>query len=302
MDSGLASLEWLLAVLQTIVEDFQIIFERDPAAKSGIEVLLCYPGFQALVAHRLAHRLHSWGLPLVPRLISHLTRGLTGVEIHPGAQIGRGVFIDHGMGVVIGETAIVGHYALIYQGVTLGGTGKGGGKRHPTLGENVVVGAGAKVLGNIEVGDGVRIGAGSVVLRDVPADCTVVGIPGRIIYRSGVRVDPLEHGNLPDSEARVIRALLDRIDGLEAQMQVMQERLDREADRREAQMVANGPPALDSEQADLQRLKCAALLNAALEASPGLLGSLTARVDHPEGKSCLLKDREIEQFLNGTGI
>jgi serine O-acetyltransferase len=300
MDSGLASLEWLLAVLQTIVEDFQIIFERDPAAKSGIEVLLCYPGFQALVAHRLAHRLHSWGLPLVPRLISHLTRGLTGVEIHPGAQIGRGVFIDHGMGVVIGETAIVGHYALIYQGVTLGGTGKGGGKRHPTLGENVVVGAGAKVLGNIDVGDGVRIGAGSVVLRDVPADCTVVGIPGRIIYRSGVRVDPLEHGNLPDSEARVIRALLDRIDGLEAQMQVMQERLDREADR--ALVVNNGPLALDPEQADLQRLKCAALLNAALEASPGLLGSLTARVDYPEGKSCLLKDREIEQFLNGTGI
>jgi serine O-acetyltransferase len=208
------------------------------------------------------------------------------------------------MGVVIGETAIVGDYALIYQGVTLGGTGKGGGKRHPTLGENVVVGAGAKVLGNIEVGDGVRIGAGSVVLRDVPADCTVVGIPGRIIYRSGVRVDPLEHGNMPDSEARVIRALLDRIDGLEAQMQVMQERLDREADRRDARLVANGSPGLDPEQADLQRLKCAALLNAALEASPGLLGSLTAldHLDHPEGKSCFLKDREIEQFLNGTGI
>jgi serine O-acetyltransferase len=128
----------------------------------------------------------------------------------------------------------------------------------------------------------------------------VVGIPGRIIYRSGVRVDPLEHGNLPDSEARVIRALLDRIDGLEAQMQVMQERLDREADR--ALVVNNGPLALDPEQADLQRLKCAAVLNAALEASPGLLGNLTARVDHPEGKSCLLKDREIEQFLNGTGI
>ncbi len=290
-------------MLQTIVDDFQIIFERDPAAKSGIEVLLCYPGFQALVSHRLAHRLHGWGLPLVPRLISHLTRWLTGVEIHPGAQIGRGVFIDHGMGVVIGETAIVGNYALIYQGVTLGGTGKEGGKRHPTLGENVVVGAGAKVLGNIEVGDGVRIGAGSVVLRDVPADCTVVGIPGRIIYRSGVRVDPLEHGNMPDSEARVIRALLDRIDALEAQMQSMQERLvDREADRQaDSQWVANGPRDLTLDQADVQRLKCAALLNAALEASPGLLGSLTT-LEHPEGKFCLLKDKEIEQFLNGTGI
>lgn len=289
-------------MLQTITEDFRIIFERDPAAKSGIEVLLCYPGFQALVSHRLAHQLHRWGLPLVPRLMSHLTRWLTGVEIHPGAQIGLGVFIDHGMGVVIGETAIVGNYALIYQGVTLGGTGKEGGKRHPTLGENVVVGAGAKVLGNIDVGDGVRIGAGSVVLRNVPADCTVVGIPGRIIYRSGVRVDPLEHGNLPDSEARVIRMLLDRIDTLEAQMQALldQRTLETQADR---QLVTNGPGELDLESADLQRLRCAAVLNAALEASPGLQTTANGgEPNHPEAQHCLLKDREIEQFLNGTGI
>ena len=140
--------------------DFRIIFERDPAARNWLEVLLCYPGLQALVFHRFAHWLCSLGIPFFPRLISHTARFLTGVEIHPGAVIGESVFIDHGMGVVIGETAIIGNYALIYQGVTLGGTGKEIGKRHPTLGENVVVGAGAKVLGNIEIGDNVRIGAG----------------------------------------------------------------------------------------------------------------------------------------------
>ena len=185
-------------------------------------MLFCYPGLQALLLHRLAHRLYSLRMPFVPRLISHLARFFTGIEIHPGAQIGQGVFIDHGMGVVIGETAIVGNYALIYQGVTLGGTGKESGKRHPTLGENVVVGAGAKVLGNLSIGDNVRIGAGSVVLRDVPPDCTVVGVPGRIVYRSGVRVNPLDHGQLPDSEAQVIRALLDRIETLEQQVQSLQ--------------------------------------------------------------------------------
>lgn len=202
--------------------DFRIIFERDPAARNWLEVLFCYPGFQALVCHRFAHWWYSIGIPFFPRLISHIARFLTGIEIHPGAVIGEGVFIDHGMGVVIGETAIIGNYALIYQGVTLGGTGKESGKRHPTLGENVVVGAGAKVLGNIEIGDNVRIGAGSVVLRDVPSSCTVVGVPGRIIYRSGVRVAPLEHSNLPDSEAQVIRTLVDRIEALEAQIQALQ--------------------------------------------------------------------------------
>ena len=153
----------------------------------------------------------------------NLNENITGIEIHPGAQIGRGVFIDHGMGVVIGETAIVGDYSLIYQGVTLGGTGKESGKRHPTLGENVVVGAGAKVLGNIQIGNNVRIGAGSVVLRDVPSDCTVVGIPGRVVYRSGVKVNPLEHGNLPDSEANVIRLLVDRIESLEKEVQELRQ-------------------------------------------------------------------------------
>lgn len=209
--------------LKALSNDFRIIFERDPAARNWLEVLFCYPGLQALLLYRVAHQLYRLRLPFIPRLISHLARFLTGIEIHPGATIGSGVFIDHGMGVVIGETAIVGNYALIYQGVTLGGTGKESGKRHPTLGENVVVGAGAKVLGNLSIGDNVRIGAGSVVLRDVPADCTVVGIPGRIVYRAGERVDPLDHGQLPDSEAQVIRALLDRIETLEQQVQSLQQ-------------------------------------------------------------------------------
>lgn len=209
------------AVLKTLTADFRIVFDRDPAARNWVEVLTCYPGLHALMLHRFSHWLWNLGLPIVPRLISHLSRFLTGIEIHPGATIGEGVFIDHGMGVVIGETAIIGDYALIYQGVTLGGTGKESGKRHPTLGDNVVVGAGAKVLGNIHLGHNVRIGAGSVVLREVPSDCTVVGIPGRIVYRAGERTEPLEHGSLPDSEAQVIRALLDRIEALEKEVQAL---------------------------------------------------------------------------------
>jgi serine O-acetyltransferase len=209
----------LFNLFQTVIADFQIIFERDPAARNWLEVLFCYPGLQALLLHRLAHSLHLFRIPFISRFISYIGRFLTGIEIHPGAKIGQGVFIDHGMGVVIGETAIIGDYALIYQGVTLGGTGKESGKRHPTLGENVVVGAGAKVLGNIYIGDNVRIGAGSVVLRDVPADCTVVGIPGKVVYRSGVKVAPLEHGSLPDAQAQIIRTLVNRIEQLEQQVQ-----------------------------------------------------------------------------------
>lgn len=205
-------------MFEALRADFQIIFDRDPAARNWLEVLFCYPGLQALFTHRVASRLWKLGIPFLPRFISHIGRTLTGIEIHPGASIGLGIFIDHGMGVVIGETAIVGNYSLIYQGVTLGGTGKESGKRHPTLGENVVVGAGAKILGNIRIGNNVRIGAGSVVLREVPSDCTVVGVPGRVVYRAGERVEPLEHGRLPDSEAQVIRALVDRIESLEQQL------------------------------------------------------------------------------------
>ncbi|PSN76160.1 serine O-acetyltransferase, partial [filamentous cyanobacterium CCP4] len=167
--ADVAALWQRLPLLEALLNDVAIIFERDPAATHWLEVLCCYPGLHALVAHRLAHGLRDRGIPFLPRFIAHLSRFLTGIDIHPGAQVGRGVFIDHGMGVVIGETAIVGDYCLIYQGVTLGGTGKETGQRHPTVGHHVVIGAGAKVLGNITIGDYARIGAGSVVLRPVPA-------------------------------------------------------------------------------------------------------------------------------------
>ncbi|MBD2498700.1 serine O-acetyltransferase [Nostoc sp. FACHB-280] len=203
---------------EPVLSDFRIIFERDPAARNWLEVVFCYPGLHALCLHRLAHWLHRRGVAFFPRFISHIGRFLTGIEIHPGAEIGKGVFIDHGMGVVIGETAIVGDYTLIYQGVTLGGTGKESGKRHPTVGNNVVIGSGAKVLGNIQLGDRVRVGAGSVVLRDVPADSTVVGVPGRIISRKDKNQSPLEHNKLPDVEATVIRSLLSRIEQLEQKL------------------------------------------------------------------------------------
>ncbi|HAZ47340.1 MAG TPA: serine O-acetyltransferase [Cyanobacteria bacterium UBA11371] len=212
----------MLEALPRFIEDFRIIFERDPAARNSLEVLLCYPGFHALCLHRIANWLHVRKVSVIPRLISHIGRLLTGIEIHPGATIGKGVFIDHGMGVVIGETAIVGDYTLIYQGVTLGGTGKETGKRHPTLGKNVVVGAGAKVLGNISIGNNVRIGAGSIVLRGVPSDCTVVGVPGRIVSKQGVGC-PLEHAQLPDTQAAVIRSLCDRIEKLEQQLVSLQQ-------------------------------------------------------------------------------
>jgi serine O-acetyltransferase len=251
-------------VISNLIADFRIIFDRDPAARNWLEVLLFYPGLQALTLHRFAHWLYTLGLPLIPRLISYVSRFATGIEIHPGATIGKGVFIDHGMGVVIGETAIIGDYALIYQGVTLGGTGKESGKRHPTLGENVVVGAGAKVLGNLQIGSNVRIGAGSVVLRDVPSDCTVVGIPGRILYRAGERVGPLEHGSLPDSEAEVIRALLDRIESLEQQVQKIQ-----------------------TEQT------CNAIIQ-------GVETPSAVEIEVP--LSCHLEDKIIRQFLDGSGI
>lgn len=205
----------LKKLIDTLREDFSIIFERDPAARGWLEVVLCYPGLHAIYLYRLAHWLHQMGLPVLPRLISQTARWLTGIEIHPGAQIGKGIFIDHGMGVVIGETAILGDYVLLYQGVTLGGTGKESGKRHPTLGNNVVVGAGAKVLGNIEIGSNVRIGAGSVLLKNVPPDCTVVGIPGRIVHRDGAKVAPLEHNRAPDPEGDVIRSLISRVEQLE---------------------------------------------------------------------------------------
>ena len=219
--------------IKFIKSDFSIIKERDPAARGILEILICYPGFQALVMHRISHQLWEYKIPLIPRVLSQFTRFFTGIEIHPGAQIGRGVFIDHGMGVVIGETSQIGNRCLLYQGVTLGGTGKDHGKRHPTLEENVVVGAGAKVLGAITVGTNTRIGAGSVVVRNVEADSTVVGIPGRVVHQSGVKVNPLAHSALPDAEASIIRNLMKRIDNLENQILSYQKFLPENLDERQ---------------------------------------------------------------------
>ena len=235
----------LSSICRAMGADLAIIKERDPAARSTLEILLCYPGFHALVMHRISHRLWRLGVPLMPRLLSQVARLLTGIEIHPGARIGHGVFIDHGMGVVIGETSVIGDHCLLYQGVTLGGTGKQHGKRHPTLKENVVVGAGAKVLGAITVGANTRIGAGSVLLRDVASDSTVVGIPGRVIHQSGVRIDPLAHSALPDAEASVIRNLMERIDNLESQVSQLQSCL---------REVAAGRPLLEACSGKAQNL------------------------------------------------
>lgn len=207
--------------ISKVKEDIKVIYENDPAAKNLLEVILCYPGLHALVAYRFAHRLYKWNIPLVPRVISYLTRIITGIEIHPGAEIGRRFFIDHGEGVVIGETTIIGDDVLIYQQVTLGGTGKESGKRHPTLGNNVIVGAGAKVLGSITIGDNVRIGAGSVVVEDVPEHSTVVGIPGRVVHRAVIdKQGNLMHNRIPDP-------VKCEINKLKAEMEILKEKLDR---------------------------------------------------------------------------
>ncbi|RJX25031.1 MAG: serine O-acetyltransferase [Dethiobacter sp.] len=208
-------------MFKRLKKDIAAVFERDPAAKNILEVILCYPGFHAIVLHRMAHFLYKKGLVVLPRLISNFSRLVTGIEIHPGATIGEGVFIDHGMGVVIGETTEIGNNVTIYQGVTLGGTGKEKGKRHPTVGNNVVVGTGAKVLGPIEIGDGGRIGAGSVVLQSVPPGATVVGIPGRVVLHRGKRVTPvdLNHEDLPDPVAQMLNCLQNQIDDLRLQLE-----------------------------------------------------------------------------------
>lgn len=202
-----------------VKEDIKVIYDNDPAATNLLEVILCYPGLHALIAYRFAHRLYKWHIPLIPRIISYLTRIITGIEIHPGARIGRRFFIDHGEGVVIGATTIVGDDVLIYQQVTLGGTGKEHGKRHPTLGNNVIVGAGAKVLGNITIGDNVRIGAGSVVIEDVPEHSTVVGVPGRVVHRAVIdNQGNLMHNRIPDP----VRCDINK---LKAEVEILKEKL-----------------------------------------------------------------------------
>ena len=206
-------------MFRQVKEQIDTIFREDPAAKSLFEIILCYPGFHAILLHRVAHKLHRSGLRLAARVVSQLSRFLTGIEIHPAAQIGRRFFIDHGMGVVIGETTEIGDDVLLYQGATLGGTGNERGKRHPTIGNKVVVGTGAKVLGNIHIGNNVKIGAGSVVVHPVPDNSTVVGIPGRVV-RGPVRVD-LEHGQLPDPEGQLIEELLRRVETLDRRVRTL---------------------------------------------------------------------------------
>ncbi len=212
-----------MSFIRHFIEDIDTILERDPAARSRIEVVLSYSGFHAVFFHRIAHFLYKKRLFLLARILSQLSRFITGIEIHPGAKIGKRLFIDHGMGVVIGETTEIGDDVTIYQGVTLGGTGKEKGKRHPTIGNNVVVSSGAKVLGPFKVGDNSKIGAGSIVLKEVPPNCTVVGVPGRVVIKDNIRVKSendkpvadLDQIKLPDPVAQELECLRKRIVQLE---------------------------------------------------------------------------------------
>ncbi|WP_128700158.1 serine O-acetyltransferase EpsC [Candidatus Velamenicoccus archaeovorus] len=212
-------LAWIVFVLIIFKKEVDAVFDRDPAARSYLEVVLLYAGLQALVMHRIAHALYRMRVPFLPRLLSQVSRFFTGVEIHPAAQIGDGLFIDHGMGVVIGETSVVGKNVTLYQGVTLGGTGKEKGKRHPNIGDNVVIGTGAKVLGNITVGDNSYIGANAVVLKDVPPNATVVGVPGRITRQDGKKIDRLlDHIHVLDPLMQSLEDLEERVKDLEKKL------------------------------------------------------------------------------------
>ncbi|MCW1928004.1 serine O-acetyltransferase [Bhargavaea beijingensis] len=210
-------------------EDISTIFDQDPSARSSIEIVLTYAGLHAIWGYRVAHFLHTRGLRFLARVVSQFVRFLTGIEIHPGAVIGRRFFIDHGSGVVIGETCVIGDDVTLYQGVTLGGTGKEKGKRHPTLGNNVLIASGAKVLGSITLGDNVKVGAGSVVLKDVPPNSTVVGIPGTVVVRNGVKVTrKLDHQDIPDPVADKCDMLEVKIKRLNNELERLQEQLKEE--------------------------------------------------------------------------
>jgi len=204
---------YILLTLIVFRDEIKAAKDRDPAAKSGIEIVLLYSGLHAIIFYRVAHAILK--IPILPRLISQIAKFLTGIENHPGAQIGKGLFIDHGLGVVIGETSIIGDNVTLYQGVTLGGTGKEKGKRHPTIGNNVVIGTGAKVLGNITIGDNSYIGANAVVIKDIPHNATVVGVPGRITKQDGKKIDTsLDHRHVIDPIKQAIEHLQQQIDDL----------------------------------------------------------------------------------------
>jgi len=210
-----------MGIFKLLKEDIQTVFKKDPAARSTIEVILCYPGLHAIWFHRIAHWLWNKRLKLLARIISHISRFLTGIEIHPGAKIGRRFFIDHGAGVVIGETSEIGEDVLIYQGVVLGGTSLEKKKRHPTIGNNVVIGAGAILLGPIKVGDNAKIGAGSVVIKDVPPNTTVVGVPAHVVGKERKKIMgvDLDHHKLPDPLIEVFKRLEERIKKIEETLQ-----------------------------------------------------------------------------------
>lgn len=217
--SKTAPVETVKRFIETVNNDVDSVRERDPAAKSKMEVLFLYSGVHALVAYRVAHKLYLSKHYFPARLISQVARGITGIEIHPGATIGKGLFIDHGMGVVIGETTEIGDDCTLYQGVTLGGTGKDTGKRHPTLGNNIMVGAGAKVLGPVEIGDNAKIAAGAVVLRDIPENSTAVGIPAKIVRQSGKKVaNDLDQIHIPDPVAKELSELEKKVKSLEEKL------------------------------------------------------------------------------------
>lgn len=208
-------------MFSNVREQFDTVFKRDPAARSVLEIVLCYPGFHAVLIHRIAHGVYNRGWFTLARVVSQFARAMTGIEIHPGAKIGRRFFIDHGMGIVIGETSEIGDDVVMYQNVTLGGTGKEAGKRHPTIGNEVVIGTGAKILGNIRIGDHVKVGAGSVVVRSVPNCSTVVGVPGRVVGDANADLDTLAHGTLPDPEGQAIDELTRRVAELESMVRAL---------------------------------------------------------------------------------
>lgn len=231
--------------------DIGAVFENDPAARSWFEVVFTYSGLHAIWAHRLAHWFYRKKRYTIARIISQVSRFFTGIEIHPGAVIGQRLFIDHGMGVVIGETCIIGNDVVLYQGVTLGGTGKEKGKRHPTIGNNVVIASGAKVLGSFTVGDNSRVGANAVVLSEVPANSTVVGFKARVVKRDGVRVDRLDHANLPDPVVDMFRQMQEQLENVRLELAECRTRLreqELESRQREWQQAHGGPGNLDDDR------------------------------------------------------
>jgi serine O-acetyltransferase len=248
-------------VAASLTRDLKAVRERDPAARNTLEILTCYPGLHAVWLHRAAHALWKKDVPVVPRLISQFGRFITGIEIHPGATLGEGLFIDHGAGVVIGETAEVGDNVTIYQGVTLGGTGKESGKRHPTVGDNVVIGAHSQLLGSIKVGDNVKVGSGSVVIQDTPANATVVGNPGRPVISEGAKVGipDIDYTHLPDPVAEAMKCLVRRVVQLENKIEELRKAAGDGADaealeREERSHPDRSQPAAD-EACDPPRLK-----------------------------------------------